>query len=501
MAENGLSVTLAIVKGPEVGRVMEFQEPRGFLIGRARDADLKLPATDPYVSRHHVYLEICPPACRLRDIGTTNRALVNGKPFAECELSDGDIVEVGYTSLQVSIRTVAVPDVRPCRSCGRPITSLVGEATPLRCDDCRDADRIPHPGSLRPTRCFDCDTDLTERANSDGRAAELETVALYACERHLPYDKEAKGRIGSYEVCRQLGEGAMGVVYVVYHRPTARLLALKQIKDLQNPVLVKRFEREMRLLKGVSHPHVVRHVDAGIDAKGAPYLVTEYVAGRSLDEEVLTRGGQLPPKDAVEVICQVLKGLEHIHNLSIIHRDIKPQNVLLTASRPTGGSRRRLAKLADFGLAVSYARAGGTRVTKHGTALGTLMFMPPEQIRDAGSVREPADLYAVGVMLYYLLTGRYTFEFPTPAEVLELEKQNADVWKRPLEALRILMKLRNIRHPFWIILEKQPIPVRQRDASIPLPLAEVVDKAVRKEVGARFSSAADFGSALQRALR
>jgi serine/threonine-protein kinase len=128
------------------------------------------------------------------------------------------------------------------------------------------------------------------------------------------------------------------------------------------------------------------------------------------------------------------------------------------------------------------------------------MFMSPEQVRNAGEVREPADIYAAGVTLYYLLTGQYSFDFPTPAEILAFQKQKPDLWKKPREALRILMQLRRIMHPFQIILSEEPIPIQQRNPSIPHTLAAVVDRAVRKEARERFQSAAEFRSALRQAM-
>src|SRR5439155_6157363 len=119
-----MKVTLTVEKGPERGRFMEFHEPRGFIIGRSREADFRLPANDPHVSRWHVFLEICPPSCRLRDIGSTNPAHVNGTPFTERELADGDVIEIGYTQLRVSLTAQVAPRTRNCHACGTPIELL-----------------------------------------------------------------------------------------------------------------------------------------------------------------------------------------------------------------------------------------------------------------------------------------------------------------------------------------------------------------------------------------
>ena len=515
---NGMKVALCVVKGPGQGRVMEFGEPRGFIIGRAHDADFQLSPDDPYVSRRHVFLEICPPSCRIRDLGTTgegatNPPHVNGEPVVERELKDGDVIELGYTQLKVSIHAQVIQRTFKCPECGQLIRLLHGEAEPERCLQCAEKEKSLAPPFIAKleVECWKCGSKLTERANSDGRAEELRDVAIYACENCLSREDAFAGRmVNEYEILSCLGEGGMGVVYLIYHRPTARLLTLKQIKDMKNEMLVKRFERETRLLKGLSHRNVVRFLGTSIDAKGAPFLVTEYVPDGDLDGHVLKAGGRLPVKSSVQIVIELLRGLEFLHTQSVIHRDIKPPNILLRSSNrgasnsykiPATGNESLIPKLADFGLAKSYERAGGTRITKPGTAMGTLMFMPPEQVRDASAVREPADLYAVGQTLYYILTGRYSFDFPTPEDIEQFLKNNPAMWRNRHEALAAMMQLQRIRHPFQIILAEEPIAIRKREASLPLKLAGVVDKAVRKDASQRYQTAADFRHALQEAVR
>jgi serine/threonine-protein kinase len=482
-----MKVALTVTGGAQHGRVFEFTEPCGLTIGRARDATVCIP-DDPYVSRRHVYLEITPPRCRLRDLASTNPPHVNGKPVVEYELADGDLVEVGYTRLRVAIDVAALDVVGCCAGCGRPVVLVVGEQPPATCPACapsalRDCNR----GTPRATCAF-CHADLSANADLDGRATDLEPVAFYACDAHVGAERGDDGlRIGPYQVRRVLGEGAMGVVYLGYHPRTARVWAVKQVRDLACDALVKRFEREVQLMQRIVHSHVVRCVDTGIDGQGLPYLVSEYMPDGSLEALVQQRGGQLPIEEAVRLAKGILAGLEHLHEHGIIHRDVKPLNILLRGGVP---------KLADFGIAKSYARAGGAWHTRPGTPLGTLMFIPPEQITDAGNVREPADLYAAGVTLYYLLTGRYSFDFPGPMEAAALHREQAGTWKNVEAALQALVRYRRVKHPFFVILEEEPIPVRERDASIPAGLAAVVDRAVRKDARARFQSAAEFRHAL-----
>jgi serine/threonine protein kinase len=363
----------------------------------------------------------------------------------------------------------------------------VDESPPLCCSACAPRPRSEGEAPFSAA-CAYCGKDLGAQAATDGRAAELAAVAFYACEAHLAADAACTDvTMGPYAACRPLGEGAMGVVYLAYHRPTARLWAVKRIRDLAHDTLVKRFEREVQLMQRVVHPNVVRCVDTGIDAQGPPYLVSEFMPDGSLEEAMQRMGGRLGVGEAVRLVRDVLSGVEALHAAGIIHRDVKPANVLL---------RDGTAKLTDFGVAKSFARAGGTWRTRSGTPLGTLMFMPPEQVKDAGNVREAADLYAVGVTLYYLLTGHYSFNFPSPVEAAAFARAQGGTWKNIEAALQALLRYRRVKHPFFIILEEEPVPVRERDPLLPAALAAVVDRAVRKEPAERWQSAEEFRDAL-----
>lgn len=505
-----MKVALTVIKGRDTGQVREFTQPRGFIIGRAPECDFQLPPADTYVSRQHVYLEICPPACRVRDLGTegagaTNAPRLNGQPVTAADLKDGDVLELGYTQLRISI-TEDKPVVhwRVCAQCGRRVEYLAGEAPAERCSECVDRARAAAAGKRLEIACAQCGSDVSERANSDGRASELADVAHYRCSTCLPKGDGFAGKaIGSYRLVKRLGEGGMGAVFLAHHDATARLWALKQMKDLKNGEMNKRFARGMRLHRDLAHRNVVRYFDTGLDVDGNPFVVTEYVAGGELGATV-DAGQRMHPQLAVPLICGVLDGLEHLHARQIVHRDLKPPNILVDRQPIDAGGWAAdtlpVPKIADFDLAKCYGEAGGTRITKLGTAMGTLMYMPPEQVRSTATVKEPSDLYAVGVMLYYLLTGRYSFDFPTPADVRELQRQKPEEWRDPELALRMIMKLQRIQHPFRIVLNEEPIPVRRREASIPEALAAVVDRAVKKDPVQRFQTAADFRDALRRAL-
>jgi serine/threonine-protein kinase len=293
----------------------------------------------------------------------------------------------------------------------------------------------------------------------------------------------------------------MGEVLLVYHSNTARLLALKHVTDLRNEQLVKRFERDTHFTAELRHPSLVRYIDRGIDDDGAPYLVMQYVPDGSLDALINSKTPSLAPDEAVATVASALEGLAYMHARQIVHRDIKPANILLDRRRR---GRSGYAKLADFGLAVCYAKCGGTRITKPGTGMGTLMFMSPEQARNSADVREIADTYSMGVTLYYLLTGSYSLDFPSDVDIARKVAAGVSAWKGLDPRNPDPTKLRELGYGYCLNViidpEKKPIPVQKRRPELPQKLAEVVDRAVRKSETERFGSATEMRGALLAAM-
>ena len=200
--------------------------------------------------------------------------------------------------------------------------------------------------------------------------------------------------LGRYQVENVLGGGGMALVYRARDEELDRPVAIKLLADnlAADEAFRKRFLREARLAAQLAHPNVVQVYDSG-EADGRPYIVMEYVEGETL-ADLLARRGRLPPAEAVELALQICSGLEHAHRAGLIHRDIKPQNLLIRGDGTV--------KITDFGIARS---AHGTRLTETGSVLGTAAYLAPEQA--AGEEVTPAaDVYAVGVVLYELLAGR-----------------------------------------------------------------------------------------------
>jgi eukaryotic-like serine/threonine-protein kinase len=234
----------------------------------------------------------------------------------------------------------------------------------------------------------------------------------------MPIDARAAipQRIGEYEILDKIAEGGMGAVYKARHPHTGELVAIKVLPPTtaRNPVLLRRFEQEYRAAAVLDHPNVVRAIDF-CGAGPSPFLVMEFVDGESLGAKV-DRDGPLSEDQAIRMIAQVCQGLHRAHKQKMVHRDVKPDNILVTADG--------VAKLTDLGLVKDADNE--MNLTKTGRGLGTPNFMAPEQFRDAKNADVRCDIYSLGATLYTLLTGETPFGKVGPLECW-MRKQNNDL--------------------------------------------------------------------------
>jgi predicted Ser/Thr protein kinase len=268
-------------------------------------------------------------------------------------------------------------------------------------------------------------------------------------------DAEHPNLAGRYQLLEPIGEGSFSITWRAKDAVLGRDVAIKVLRAqfVQNLAFSARFENEARAAALISHPNVIPVFDYGRD-NGSLYIVMEYVAGPTF-KEFLRNEAPLAVDEAIEFTRQILEGLGVIHDAGIIHRDVKPQNVLMV--------HERLVKLTDFGIArVDTAHAG---LTDAGTALGTAAYMAPEQASGQG-VAPATDLYAVGVMLYEMLTGRLPFVGDNPVQVM-------------------------YRH-----VNDVPQPPRMFNRQIPVTLEALILKSLAKEPGDRYPTARSMRDAL-----
>ena len=222
--------------------------------------------------------------------------------------------------------------------------------------------------------------------------------------------------VGHYDLTEKIAEGGMGTVYKGRDRTTGRTVAIKLVTPqmAKNNVFLQRFEKEYNAARSLDHPNVIRALDYGT-AAGRPYLVMEYVDGESLGQR-LERDGKLPETEAIRLIGQAAQGLQKAHKQGLIHRDVKPDNIMVT--------RDGQAKLADLGLVKELET--DVNLTRTGRGLGTPHFMAPEQFKNAKNADVRCDVYSLAATLYMMVTGKLPFQSSGPLDAW-MKKMNNEL--------------------------------------------------------------------------
>jgi serine/threonine-protein kinase len=232
----------------------------------------------------------------------------------------------------------------------------------------------------------------------------------------LQREAAAARQLGQYRLKERLGAGGMGEVYLAEHRLLKRPCALKLIcpERAGDPEVIRRFEREVRAMARLTHFNTVEVFDYGRTQEGTFYYVMEYLAGPSL-EQLVRRGGRLPAARAVHFVRQLCGALHEAHGVGLIHRDVKPGNVLVCRH----GGLNDVVKLLDFGLVRQTGAAPGTQqLTEEHLVMGTPDYIAPEQAQGAAELDGRSDLYSLGALTFFLLTGEPPFGGATVLEKL-----------------------------------------------------------------------------------
>jgi serine/threonine protein kinase len=273
---------------------------------------------------------------------------------------------------------------------------------------------LPFHRSPSPASADSCDTPrpVTDRAPADNLAkTNVDPAQVPSSGQSVADALHDLRSLGEYRLLRRLGEGGMGAVYLGYHEGKDQQVAVKVLGEhlASNQAYVDRFYREAKSGALLNHPNIVRTINVGQDqATHKHYLVLEFVDGPSA-QAILERQGRLALGDAVHIALDVARALEHAHSRNIVHRDIKPDNILIT--------RSGVSKLVDLGLARRTDEASHLTAARQG--FGTTYYMPYEQAVNAKYADGRSDIYALGATLYHLVTGSVPFAGDNHLEVVE----------------------------------------------------------------------------------
>jgi serine/threonine-protein kinase len=271
-------------------------------------------------------------------------------------------------------------------------------------------------------------------------------------------------KLGHYLLKARLGAGGMGEVYLAEHVLLRRPCALKLIRPefAGNPIFGQRFEREVRMTATLTHPNTVQVFDYGHAEDGTFYYVMEYLPGLTLDD-LVRRHGPLPAGRAVHFLRQICGALREAHGIGLIHRDIKPGNVIVCER----GGQHDVIKLLDFGLALPRADPDGSeKLTREGTITGTPSYMSPEQVRNEAGLDARSDIYSLGALAYFVLTGAPPFVKRSSVETLVAQ------------------------------LNEDPAPLTTKRAELSADLEAIVLRCLAKDPADRFNDVDDLDKAL-----
>jgi serine/threonine-protein kinase len=497
---------LKIINGPEKGKNLTFEEHDTLIFGRMDDCHVCLPE-DTYLSRHHFILEILPPQARVRDLGSLNGTYVNGvkyggrerhetpeqgalRQYPEVDLKDGDEIKVGETAISLQVDLAVY-----CTSCGTELPeSWVAKRKAVRaaliCENClkeqqkkaEEARKPQSPPKPKPVLCQKCGRDVSgevrgvpqkgyvckkcqKEAAFDPGELLMQLLARMVAEGSLP-PKAEEIKVPDYDIVRKLGCGGMGCVYLAKHKKTGQQVALKVMlsKVAVSDQARAQFKREIDNQRTLKHKNIAGFMGQG-SVGSMFYFLQEFCSGGCVGSLMERRGGRLSLEETLPIIIDSLEGMEYAHEMEYVHRDIKPQNILLQ-----NVNGKQIAKIGDFGMAKNFNIAGFSGMTVTGSYGGTPPFMPREQVINFKYVKPVTDVWALGATFYNLLTGFYPLDFGRGQDHIK------------------------------VILNGKPTPIRRRRSDIPTGLAFVIDRSLKVKIQDRYQDAGEMLAALRKAI-
>ncbi len=438
--ENNLqSVSLHCLAGPLRGQTFRLDGGPVFIFGRYAKAHFSL-AADPATSHLHFVVDISDDRVRILDLDSTNGIVINekhhggkqGPPMRRFQtLQSGDTVLAGSCLFRVA----------------------VAEAAPFK-ELASILDAAPAAGSAPG-----------EKPGESGDAFEI--AGGFGTGDN--FNPDALPSIDGYTILEKIGGGGKGVVYKAIKDDTGAEAAVKMMllsrSKRKKQRLLETFWREIQITKQLDHPNIVRYLGDGVSG-GAPYLALEYVEGGTLDELIRrSADGRMDLPQAVPLFIQLLEAAAHMHGRFLVHRDIKPKNVLLDLRR--GGTYA--AKLSDMGLTCRFTDLDAGEYLPIVTEGGTPAYMPPEQLTDLTRAIPQSDVFSAAATLYHMLTGELLYDFAG-------------------------------RDQTEAIIESNIRPIAELRPELPSAVAGVIDKALSYTPGNRYEDASEMLFAFKAAL-
>lgn len=390
------------------------------VIGREHTCGFTI--NDPMVSRVHMLMGINGNQVRICDLKSKRGVYVNGDLIkASVVVKAGDIIRIGSTTISLSADGIA------------PVQGIE-----------KNEDK---PGYSICQRCF------------------VEVAGDNVCQDCRQQIEEKREFIPGYVMKRQIGRGGIADIYLAEHYIDEEYKAIKVFRENLSDNDIKMFNTESDSLKKLNHKNIVKYYhSASFDKK--LYIVLEFVQGKILSKYFM---GKPTIKELAPTIEQVCDALIYAHDLKIIHRDIKPENIMIDESYLD-----HQAKILDFGIARNLEKSGISDLTKTGNIKGTFLYMAPEQVqRSSQAIDQRTDIFALGAVIYNLLTGKYPFDFPDDVDI------NSGI---------------------QTILTKEIVPIQDRIPDINPQLADFINKAVAKNQTDRFQNVIEMKSEMKKVV-
>jgi len=408
-------------KGVSV-QVVPLESGERLTLGRAPQSTIAL--TDPHISRHHCTVAEKGGVYVITDPGSLNGTWVNGQRIKTATLSNGDKVRLGNTKIDF-----IAPE-----------------------GDAEDARLPPKVSDFSDKFCFTCDRPLVVSDIEDGNFFEYDGKVI--CAECLGKDPLLGRELGGCVLLRQFARGGTARLYEAVQKSLKRAVVVKILSErhADRKKTVKRFLREARIGARLQHPHLVQVIDVGsLPEEGIHYIVMEYIRGKTV-RQLIREQGRIGENEALRMLLPVLEVLSYLHAKEVVHRDVKPANIII--------NDENLVKLSDLGLSKSARTSSG--ITSQGERFGTYQYMPPEQFQSAGDVDPRADIYSLGVTLYFMLSGEKPFRGATSVDLTEA------------------------------IISGEFVPLREAAPFVSGGVVDMVEKMLARDVDDRYQTCADI---------